>query len=388
MSYVRSRSRLAGVITLGIVLLLVPLKTSAADPYEIDVIVSTTGSIAFMGNSISRVLALVADNVNKAGGIGGRDLKFVFRDDSSTPANAVQIVNTIIASKAPVMLGTSLSATCGAIAPLLTNGPVDLCFTPGVHPEEGSYTFSPAPSTADLAIATAEFMKKRGWKKVAFLFSTDSSGVDGEKVVDAAFAAPDMKGVALAVAEHFGISDLSVSAQMAQIKAAQPEALYVWASGTASQTALRGVHDAGLNIPILISYSNATAAQMATFKDFMPAELLSSGLPSMVAPDQLPPGKLRDAVTQYYAAFKAAGMQPDVTQATPWDAAGIVVAALRKLGPNATAAQVRSYIANLSGWTGVTGTYDFKAIPQRGVNWKSVVMTRWDPTHGVWVSAN
>ena len=63
-------------------------------------------------------------------------------------------------------------------------------------------------------------------------------------------------------------------------------------------------------------------------------------------------------------------------------------AALRKLGPNATAAQVRSYIANLNGWTGVTGTYDFKLIPQRGVNWKSVVMTRWDPTHGVWMSAN
>ena len=381
MNHVRS------IIVLALVLIALPFKTDAADPYQIDVIVSTTGSIAFMGNSISRVLTLVADNVNKAGGIGGRDLKFVFHDDSSTPANTVQILNAIIASKAPVMLGTSLSATCGAMAPLLTNGPVDLCFTPGVHPEEGSYTFSPAPSTTDLAIATAHFMKSRGWKKVAFLFSTDSSGIDGEKVVDAAFQAPDMKSVSLVVAEHFAITDISVSAQMARIKAAQPEAMYVWASGSASQTALRGIHDAGLNIPILISYSNATASQMATFKGFMPAELLSSGLPSMVAPDQLPPGKLRDAVAQYYAAFKAAGMQPDVTQATPWDAAGIVVSALRKLGPNATAAQVRSYIANLSGWSGVTGTYDFKAIPQRGVNWKSVVMTRWDPVHEVWVSA-
>ena len=387
MKYVPSRTRLAGIIVLVLVLSSVPFKSSAADPYQIDVVVSTTGTIAFMGNSISRVLTLVADNVNKNGGIQGRELKFVFHDDQSTPANAVQIVNTIIASKAAVMLGTSLSATCGAMAPLLTNGPVDLCFTPGVHPEEGSYTFSPAPSTADLAIGTVRYMKNRGWKKVAFLFSTDSSGVDGEKVVDAAFQSPDAKGVSLAVAEHFGITDLSVVAQMARIKAAQPEALYVWASGTASQTALRGVHDAGLNIPIIISYSNATAAQMATFKGFMPAELLSSGLPSMVAPDQLPTGKLRDAVTQYYAAFKAAGMQPDVTQATPWDAAGIVVGALRKLGPNATAAQVRSYIANLSGYTGVTGTYDFKAIPQRGINWKAVIMTRWDPARETWVSA-
>jgi branched-chain amino acid transport system substrate-binding protein len=111
----------------------------------------------------------------------------------------------------------------------------------------------------------------------------------------------------------------------------------------------------------------------------MPKELLTSGLPSMVAPEQLPPGKMREAVTQFYAASKAAGLPPDVTQATPWDAAGIVVGALRKLGPDATAADIRSYIANLRGWTGVTGTYDFKSIPQRGVNWKAVMMARWEP---------
>jgi branched-chain amino acid transport system substrate-binding protein len=273
------------------------------------------------------------------------------------------------------------------MAPLLSNGPVDLCFTPGIHPENGSYVFSPAPSTTDLAISTGRYMKNRGWKKVAFLFSTDGSGVDGEKVVTATFQSPEMKNVAIASIEHFAITDLSVSAQMTRIKAAQPEALYVWASGTASQTALRGIQDAGLAIPIIISYSNATASQMATFKGYTPKELLSSGLPSMVPPDQLPAGKMRDAVAQYYAAFKAAGLQPDVTQATPWDAAAIVVAALRKLGPNATASQIRSYIANLSGWTGVTGTYDFKTIPQRGVNWKSVVMTRWDASRETWVSA-
>jgi branched-chain amino acid transport system substrate-binding protein len=381
------QSKLVGMVVLALALASVPFKTNASDPYEIDVVVSTTGTIAFMGNSISKVLSLVEDRVNKSGGIRGRDLKFVYLDDQSTPANAVQIVNKIIASKAAVMLGTSLNATCSAMAPLLSNGPVDLCFTPGIHPENGSYVFSPAPSTTDLAISTGRYMKNRGWKKVAFLFSTDGSGVDGEKVVTATFQSPEMKNVAIASIEHFAITDLSVSAQMTRIKAAQPEALYVWASGTASQTALRGIQDAGLAIPIIISYSNATASQMATFKGYTPKELLSSGLPSMVPPDQLPAGKMRDAVAQYYAAFKTAGLQPDVTQATPWDAAAIVVAALRKLGPNATAAQIRSYIANLSGWTGVTGTYDFKTIPQRGVNWKSVVMTRWDATRETWVSA-
>jgi branched-chain amino acid transport system substrate-binding protein len=108
----------------------------------------------------------------------------------------------------------------------------------------------------------------------------------------------------------------------------------------------------------------------------------------MLPPEQLPMGKMRDAVVQYDAVFKAAGFQPDVTQATPWDAASIVIAALRKLDTNASAADVRNYIANLRSWTGITGTYDFKAIPQRGVNWKAVVVARWDAARATWVKAD
>ncbi len=379
--------RLTALLVVAGLLTVIPFKSNAADPYVIPVVVSTSGTIAFMGNSISRVLELVADLTNKTGGIQGRELKFLFLDDNSTPAVAVQIANKVIASKAVVMLGTSLSATCSAMAPLLTNGPVDLCFTPGIHPQDGSYVFSPAPSTNDLALSTVHYMRDRGWKKVAFLFSTDSSGLDGEKMVMAAFQDPDMKGLAFTI-EHFAINDLSVSAQLARIKDFQPQGLFVWTSGNASQTALRGIQDAGLDIPIFTSYSNATPSQMATFKGYMPKEFLISGLPSMLPPEQLPMGKMRDAVVQYDAAFKAAGLQPDVTQATPWDAASIVIAALRKLGPNASAADLRNYIANLRGWTGVTGTYDFKAIPQRGVNWKAVAMVRWDAARAMWVKAD
>lgn len=386
------RSRFVRRLTAGLALAAlcasVPVAAPAADPYEINVVLSTTGSIAFLGKSIADALALVEENVNKTGGIQGRQVKFTVLDDASAPANAVQLANKIVAAKPAVMLGTSLNATCSAMAPLLKDGPVDMCFSPGIHPEEGSFVFSPAPSTNDLAIATSHYVKRRGWKRIAFIFSTDSSGIDGEKVITCAFAAPEMKDVTITTIEHFAVNDLSVAAQIARVKSSGAEALYVWASGTPSQTVMRGIQDAGLDVPIMTSYSNATARQMAAYKGYLPKELLTPGLPSMVPPDQLAPGQLRDAVTQYYNAFKAVGQRPDVIQTTAWDAAYLIVGALRKLGPNATAAQVREYIANLRGWTGVTGTFDFKAIPQRGINWKSsVLMARWDPARDGWVAA-
>jgi len=109
----------------------------------------------------------------------------------------------------------------------------------------------------------------------------------------------------------------------------------------------------------------------------------------MVPPDQLARGQLRDAVAAYYRAFQTAGIRPDVLQTSAWDAAQLVITALRRLGPNATAAQVRDYIASLNGFTGVTGRYDFRAIPQRGVDWKSsVIMARWDPAKDSFVSVS
>jgi branched-chain amino acid transport system substrate-binding protein len=374
-------------LMLALLATLAPARVLAADPIEVSVILPTTGSVALVGQSAMTALNVLADSVNKGGGINGRPIKFVFNDDQSNPSIAVQLVNRIIAAKEPVVLGSNLSATCSAIAPLVKSGPVDLCFSPGIHPDEGSFVFSPAPSTLDIATVAARYAHKRGWKKVAFIYSTDGSGIDGEKVSTQAWQA-EAKEIALVDVEHFGVTDISVSAQIARIKAAQPDALYVWASGTPAATVLRALGDAGLDIPTMASYSNATNAQMAAMKSYLPKELLMAGLPTMVPADQLARGRLRAQVDAYYRAFKAAGVRPDVLDTTPWDAGLLIVDALRKLGPSATAPQIREYFAGLRGFTGVTGTFDFKAIPQRGVDWKSsLLMTRWDPAKDTFVAA-
>ncbi len=59
--------------------------------------------------------------------------------------------------------------------------------------------------------------------------------------------------------------------------------------------------------------------------------------------------------------------------------AQIVISALRKLGPDANAEQIRNYIANLHGFVGVNGPYDFRAVPQRGIDVHNVYIVRWDP---------
>jgi len=125
-----------------------------------------------------------------------------------------------------VILGSSLVAVCRAIAPLMKNGgPVHYCFSPGLHPPPGSYSFTASVSTYDLAELATRFFRQKGWTHLAFLFSADATGKDAENGFKKILAMPENKDMKVVANAHFNITDVSVAAQIESIKAAQPHAV-------------------------------------------------------------------------------------------------------------------------------------------------------------------
>ena len=78
-------------------------------------------------------------------------------------------------------------------------------------------------------------------------------------------------------------------------------------------------------------------------------------------------------------------MQVDVAAALAWAPAMVVTETLRKLGPNASAVQIRDYIAHIKGMPGIDGIFDFEKVPQRGLDDGNAVVTRWDTGRKTWV---
>jgi branched-chain amino acid transport system substrate-binding protein len=186
--------------------------------------------------------------------------------------------------------------------------------------------------------------------------------------------------------EHFNPSDLSVSAQMAKIKASGAQVLVAWTTGTPFGTVLRNASEAGLGLPILTTAANLSDAEMHAYAAFAPKELYFPGTPAF-APEAVPPGPTKRALESYFNALKAAGDKPENAISLAWDGTLLVLDALRKIGLSATAAQIREHIASVQGSVGIYGPHDFIAIPQRGLGIGSVVMIRWDPARG-WVAAS
>ena len=354
-------------------------------PYEIEAILSLTGSGAFLGKASATALSVVEQLVNKDGGIRGRPLKFVIADDQSTPAVAVQLLNGSIARHATVVMGSSLVGACNAMAALIPNGPVVYCFSGGMQPAKGSYMFAFGGNLLIQVPVSMRYLRARGLKKIAILATTDASGKDGEHNVDLALALPENRDMTIVDREYFSAGDVSISAQIAKIKASGAQAITMWATGTNAGTAFRGMQDAGLDIPTVMSAANAIGAQMKQYAALLPRDVYSA-IPPCTVYDDLPNGPLKRAVGTFVAAFKAAGYEPDVPLAIGWDPGLIVANALRALGPDATPAQLRDSISSLRGWSGASGDYDFRDGSQRGLTSNSMIMVRWDPTRSTFVA--
>jgi branched-chain amino acid transport system substrate-binding protein len=367
---------------------------SAADPFEIPAVFPLTGGYAFSGNASKAAILALEAQVNKEGGIKGQPIKFVFYDDQSSPQTALQVTQTALNTKPQAIVGSEFAALCLAMEPITRGKAVQYCVSPGVHPAYGTDMFSGSISTQGMAGAMMHFIRDHGWKKIAYITSTDASGQDAENQIKTAAALPEnvAKGLTIVDAEHFNPTDQTVAAQMQRIRGAEPDAIIMWTSGQPFGTVTHAYTDAGLTIPAFTTNANMSYAFMKQFAGFLPKDLYFPGLAYLAgpAPAEASP-KARVAIKRFYDAMKAAGATVEFSSGVAWDPAAIVVDAYRKLGTGATYDQIRNYILSQTDYAGISGVYDFTdkgAGTQRGLSQKDVLIMRWDDTKPGWTASS
>ena len=358
---------------------------SAADTQDINVILPLTGGGAFLGKAEQQALQQYEKAVNTGGGIHGKPLKFVFHDDQSSPQVAVQLANQIKATNPPVILGSALVALCNAMAPLMKEGPLLYCFSPGITPSVGGFVYSTSISTKELAAALLRYFGRKGWKKVALITSTDATGQDANRNFKSLVGSEGHKDVELVAEAQLNPTDVSASAQIQRLKGANPDVLVAWSTGGPIGTIFKAIHDAGVEVPVATTNGNMTYAQMTQYAAFLPKELYIPAADFLKSSRPAQATEASAARDSFFKAFEGTEIKPDGPSTYAWDPALLVVEALRKLKPGATAEELRAYLRELKGFAGVNGYYDFKAVPNRGLDEKNVVVTRWDPAAQTWL---
>jgi branched-chain amino acid transport system substrate-binding protein len=351
---------------------------ATGDPYVIDAILPLTGASAYSGQIHAEALRTYESVANASGGIRGRPVHFDIHDDQSNPVNAVQLTNQILAKNPAVFMGSAYVAACAAEAPLVLNkGTVEFCVSPGLLTTQKN-VFASSVAITYIVPAIYKFMRDKGFTRVAVMVATDATGLASDTLSQNAFARPENKNVHIVAYEHFSPTDISVSAQVARVKAGNPQGIVVFATGTAFGNVLRTLSDSGINVPIVTSAVNMNHTQLEGYEHFIPTEVVFNSA-RFYARDQIRDAKLRAAIDEFYNGYRTLGLTPSPESGLSWDPAKIVVAALRALGPDATGAQVNDWINNLHDFAGSSGIYDFRPGDHHGLTDADLVWVKWLP---------
>lgn len=210
----------------------IPLNALANTPLVVGQVAPFSGPQAVSGKSIHAGIKLCFDAVNARGGINGRPLKLVTRDDGQKPEETVRLIRELIAAESPVaLMGTIGTANLEALSKdgILQSsrlslvgalsGANSIVQSSNIHVVKASYHDEVAHLFKQLAA--------NGLKRVGLLFQDDTFGRD---VIVGAEAAAQKHGIELVVRSGYPRNTVAVEKAVAEIAAARVQVVFLAAT--------------------------------------------------------------------------------------------------------------------------------------------------------------
>ncbi len=240
--------------------------TWAADPIKIGVAGPFTGGSSSMGVSMRDGVRLATEEINKAGGVLGRQLVLVERDDEAKNERGVQIAQELInkekvtATVGYINTGVALAAQRffqEAKIPVMNNVATGTIITKQFEKEPENYIFrNAAHDSIQAPMIVEEAITRRAFKKVAILADSTNYGQLGREDLEKALTAKGVKPVAV---EKFNIKDVDMTAQLLKAKEAGAEAILTYAIGPELAQIANGMTKLGWKVPMIGSWTLSQA---------------------------------------------------------------------------------------------------------------------------------
>ncbi len=153
----------------------------AEETIKLGVIASTTGELASVGTAELEAVNLAVDEINAAGGVLGKKLKVVHRDDGTDTGKAKAAAEALVAAEVPVVIGGVGSAFSLAAAEVLAPAKITQISPSSTSPllttfEDDNYLFRTCPSDAFQGKLIAQRSRAKGHQKAAVLFPNGAYG--------------------------------------------------------------------------------------------------------------------------------------------------------------------------------------------------------------------
>lgn len=234
----------------------------AADPIKIGVSGPFTGGSAPMGVSMRDGVKVAVAEINAKGGVLGRPLLIVERDDEAKNERGVQIAQEMI-NKEKVVATVGFINTGVALAsqrfyqeakiPVMNNVATGSIVTKQFADQPENYVFrNAANDTIQSAMIVDEVVTKRKFTKIAILADSTNYGQLGREDVEKALAAKGLKAVAV---EKYNIKDVDMTAQLLKAKEAGAQVVITYGIGPELAQIANGMEKLGWKVPLVGSWT-------------------------------------------------------------------------------------------------------------------------------------
>jgi branched-chain amino acid transport system substrate-binding protein len=318
------------------------------------------------------------DDINAAGGVLGRKLTLVIRDDQSQPPKSIQNMSDLIDNeKVVAVLGPTNSGNALAWKHLPNQKKVvsmgmigsGTDITKPMAPGAENYMFRVSMVDREQVAGLVAYVAKMGGKKIGLMGETTGYGQGGLKDLE---EIAKMQGLVPLAIEKFGVADTDMTSQLNKMKAAGVDTILVWAQGTPTGQLVRSMEKINY-FPTMMS---SWAADNITFFDAAGKALSNKPIfmRTMVNPSTSGQKKLFERTASSLAAPSAF---PFVAHG--YDAVQILAAAMRQAG-STEGPKLREALENLNAPVqGVMKTYNkpFSASNREALVAADLSFVRW-----------
>ncbi len=312
---------------------------------------SLTGGIATFGISTKNGSTMAFDEINSAGGVLGKKIKLLVEDDQSKPEEAGTVVTKLInQNHVLAILGQVASSHSLAAAPICQANHIPMVSPSSTNPrvtQVGDYIFrvcfiDPFQGSV-MAKFAANTLKA---KKVAILVDVRSDYSVGLQT----FFREQFKqlGGQIVSEQSYSQGDSDFRAQLTQIKAINPDAIYVPGYYTEVGTIARQARELG--IPSTVPLLGGDGWDSPKLWEIGGTALNGCYLSNHYSVDD-PSPLVQKFVGDYKTRFKEV---PDALAALGYDAAKILADAMSRAG-STEGEKVRDALAATKDFSGVTG---------------------------------
>jgi branched-chain amino acid transport system substrate-binding protein len=308
----------------------------AAEPIKIGVSGPFTAGSAPMGVSMRDGVRLAAAEINAKGGVLGRQIQLVERDDEAKNERGVQVAQELInkehvaATVGYINTGVALASQRfyqQAQIPVMNNVATGSIVTKQFAHEPQNYIFrNSANDTIQSSMIVQEAIDRRKFKKVAILADSTNYGQLGRADLVKALEA---KGVKPVTEEKYNIGDVDMTAQLLKAKQAGAEVVLTYGIGPELAQIANGMEKLNWHVPIVGSWTLA----MANFIDNAGKNGEGTRMPQTFIQD--PNNAKRKAfIDAYVKAYNPPGgrMPSAVSAAQGYDSLYLLAAAIKQAG--------------------------------------------------------